>query len=79
MFVSRMSIGLNTSDAGGSSTPGTPDSGGADSIVHKHLWAGSGIFLQTKLAQCVAGIAVWLALFLTCQQVLLTISLSLFI
>ncbi|XP_014257448.1 transmembrane protein 184B isoform X2 [Cimex lectularius] len=30
---------------------------------------GSGIFLQTKLAQWMAGVAVWLALFLTCHQI----------
>lgn len=30
---------------------------------------GDGIFLQTKTAQGFAGICVWVALFLTCQQV----------
>lgn len=30
---------------------------------------GDGIFLQTKTAQGLAGICVWVALFLTCQQV----------
>ena len=30
---------------------------------------GDGIFLQTKTAQGLAGIFVWIALFLTCQQV----------
>lgn len=30
---------------------------------------GDGIFLQTKTAQGIAGICVWVALFLTCQQV----------
>lgn len=33
------------------------------------VWVGSGIFLQTKMAQGMAGAAVWLALFLTCHQV----------
>jgi hypothetical protein len=32
---------------------------------------GDGIFLQTKTAQGLAGIFVWIALFLTCQQVIL--------
>lgn len=31
--------------------------------------AGSAIFLQSKFAQCIAGTFVWIALFLTCQQV----------
>lgn len=30
---------------------------------------GDGIFLQTKTAQVLAGICVWVALFLSCQQV----------
>lgn len=30
---------------------------------------GDGIFLQTKTAQGIAGLCVWFALFLTCQQV----------
>lgn len=30
---------------------------------------GDGIFLQTKTAQGLAGAFVWIALFLTCQQV----------
>lgn len=30
---------------------------------------GDGIFLQTKTAQGIAGAFVWMALFLTCQQV----------
>lgn len=30
---------------------------------------GDGIFLQTNTAQYLAGICVWVALFLTCQQV----------
>lgn len=30
---------------------------------------GDGIFLQTKTAQGIAGVCVWVALFLTCQQV----------
>lgn len=30
---------------------------------------GDGIFLQTKTAQGLAGIFVWIALFITCQQV----------
>lgn len=32
---------------------------------------GDGIFLQTKTAQGLAGICVWVALFLSCQQVIL--------
>lgn len=32
---------------------------------------GDGIFLQTKTAQGIAGAFVWVALFLTCQQVCL--------
>lgn len=31
---------------------------------------GTPIFLQTRAAQCIAGVFVWVALFLTCQQVL---------
>lgn len=31
---------------------------------------GDGIFLQTKTAQGIAGAFVWVALFLTCQQVI---------
>lgn len=34
-------------------------------LVH----AADGIFLQTKTAQGLAGICVWVALFITCQQV----------
>lgn len=30
---------------------------------------GDGIFLQTKTAQGIAGVCVWVALFLSCQQV----------
>jgi hypothetical protein len=30
---------------------------------------GDGIFLQTKMAQVLAGAFTWLALFITCQQV----------
>lgn len=30
---------------------------------------GDGIFLQTKTAQVLAGVCVWVALFLSCQQV----------
>lgn len=30
---------------------------------------GTPIFLQTRAAQCIAGVFVWVALFLTCQQV----------
>ena len=30
---------------------------------------GDGIFLQTKTAQGIAGVFVWVALFITCQQV----------
>lgn len=30
---------------------------------------GDGIFLQTKTAQGIAGAFVWMALFITCQQV----------
>lgn len=30
---------------------------------------GDGVFLQTKTAQGIAGIFVWVALFITCQQV----------
>lgn len=33
------------------------------------LHVGDGIFLQTKTAQVLAGIFVWAALFVTCQQV----------
>lgn len=31
---------------------------------------GDGVFLQTKTAQGIAGAFVWVALFLTCQQVI---------
>lgn len=37
----------------------------ADPLSH----VGDGIFLQTKTAQGIAGACVWVALFLTCQQV----------
>jgi len=33
------------------------------------LHVGDGIFLQTKTAQVLAGVCVWAALFITCQQV----------
>lgn len=33
------------------------------------LHVGDGIFLQTKTAQVLAGVFVWAALFVTCQQV----------
>lgn len=36
-----------------------------DSLAH----VGDGIFLQTKTCQGLAGIAVWVALFITCQQI----------
>lgn len=35
-----------------------------DPLAH----VGDGIFLQTKTCQGLAGIAVWVALFITCQQ-----------
>lgn len=38
---------------------------GMDQLSH----VGDGIFLQTKTAQGIAGAFVWVALFLTCQQV----------
>lgn len=38
---------------------------------------GTPIFLQTRAAQCIAGVFVWVALFLTCQQVLIIIGNSL--
>jgi hypothetical protein len=46
-----------------------PSGNGTD--LEDAVWAGagSGIFLQTKVAQGMAGAAVWVALFLTCQQV----------
>jgi len=34
------------------------------------LKEGTPIFLQTRAAQGIAGVFVWVALFLTCQQVL---------
>lgn len=33
------------------------------------LHVGDGIFLQTKMCQVTAGIAVWVALFIACQQI----------
>lgn len=36
------------------------------------LHVGDGIFLQTKTAQVLAGVCVWAALFITCQQVRLS-------
>lgn len=36
-----------------------------DPLAH----VGDGIFLQTKTCQGLAGIAVWVALFITCQQI----------
>lgn len=41
----------------------------APAIVDPLSHVGDGIFLQTKTAQGLAGICVWVALFLTCQQV----------
>lgn len=40
------------------------------------LHVGDGIFLQTKTAQVLAGVFVWAALFVTCQQVRASINLS---
>lgn len=42
---------------------------GALDIDPLRLHAADGIFLQTKTAQGLAGICVWVALFITCQQV----------
>lgn len=38
-----------------------------DPVLLSHV--GDGIFLQTKTCQGLAGIAVWVALFITCQQI----------
>jgi hypothetical protein len=35
---------------------------------------GDGVFLQTKTAQVLAGVFVWIALFITCQQVRILIN-----
>ncbi|RZF36000.1 hypothetical protein LSTR_LSTR005816 [Laodelphax striatellus] len=56
----------------GSSTEPSPAA--AVSSTSEPLWSTVGpvadpIFLQTKLAQCIAGAFVWVALFLTCQQI----------
>lgn len=39
----------------------------APEVILGHV--GDGIFLQTKMCQVTAGIAVWVALFITCQQI----------
>lgn len=46
-------------------TPQQMSSAPLDPLSH----VGDGIFLQTKTAQVLAGIFVWAALFITCQQV----------
>ncbi|KMY96871.1 transmembrane protein 184B isoform X1 [Drosophila simulans] len=43
----------------------TPMSTPLDPLLH----VGDGIFLQTKTAQVLAGVCVWAALFITCQQI----------
>lgn len=48
-----------------STTPATAATMALDPLSH----VGDGIFLQTKTAQGIAGAFVWVALFLTCQQV----------
>ncbi|XP_032681715.1 transmembrane protein 184B isoform X1 [Odontomachus brunneus] len=47
------------------STTSTNDS----SLVVEGSKEGTPIFLQTRAAQCIAGVFVWVALFLTCQQI----------
>lgn len=46
-------------------TPHATSSSALDPLAH----VGDGIFLQTKTAQGIAGAFVWMALFLTCQQI----------
>lgn len=46
-------------------TTSAPASSAIDPLSH----VGDGIFLQTKTAQGLAGAFVWVALFLTCQQI----------
>lgn len=46
-----------------------PSPHSSDGIVDPFNHVGDGIFLQTNTAQGLAGICVWVALFLTCQQV----------
>lgn len=50
-------------------TPQQMSSAPMDPLSH----VGDGIFLQTKTAQGLAGIFVWVALFITCQQVIIWI------
>ncbi len=38
-------------------------------LTSELLHVGDGIFLQTKMCQVTAGLAVWVALFITCQQI----------
>lgn len=55
----------STTTAPTQSVPSHPSDGIGDPFNH----VGDGIFLQTNTAQGLAGICVWVALFLTCQQV----------
>lgn len=46
--------------------------GNSDALSISHV--GDGIFLQSKTAKILAGAFVWMALFITCQQVRKTIT-----
>lgn len=62
-LISPIALSTSITPAAGSPTSGSPWS-----TLHSTV-SGDPIFLQTKLAQGIAGAFVWVALFLTCQQV----------
>lgn len=41
-----------------------------DMLIDPLAHVGDGIFLQTKTATVIAGICVWVAMFVSCQQVM---------
>lgn len=79
--ASLIEAALNASGGNATSTTATitTTSGKPNFVVVKNapmntpleplLHVGDGIFLQTKTAQVLAGVCVWAALFITCQQV----------
>lgn len=60
---------LVASDSATTAAAAAPSTAAATMALDPLSHVGDGIFLQTKTAQGIAGAFVWVALFLTCQQV----------
>lgn len=73
--VAAAATGNGTADTAAAATTLKPNTnyvvkmGVASEPLDPLLHVGDGIFLQTKTAQVLAGVFVWAALFVTCQQV----------